>query len=386
MAISSHAENSLLAAFNCFGNVKIYDLQTFSLLASMSDSEESQIDEFFCGVFTPDGSHLIVGGKTKNRHLWSYQDDDNHILPCDIKIFNVATGKVITKLSGHEEEILTIKLLKFKHQNYLISTSQDGYIMKWKMSDDWTALVENPVRFEDGVSCMVFNIEFIPIISKTSTDENNEVPLFFVAACDDGLKLFDFESAKIIQTFNDKSYSSYCDDLRFIIMQNLQSKIFGFEGLKPLSNGEYYIVSRGVELVQPDTPTLPLYPNTITLHKLYFDFEKPAESKIENLCKYSNEIYFSNSWYMRFDCNGRYVFGPACDGKVFVFALGSGQLCAMLCDHEEFEVRQVLLHPSKPLFITCGDDGNIFVYASGVPVAAASECCVDISSSRPINA
>jgi len=28
-----------------------------------------------------------VGGKRKDRNRWSVQDDDNHILPSDIKVF-----------------------------------------------------------------------------------------------------------------------------------------------------------------------------------------------------------------------------------------------------------------------------------------------------------
>lgn len=80
----------------------------------------------------------MVGGKLKDRNRWSEQDDDNHILPCPLKIFDVVKGKVVATLNGHEEEILCIKSLQFKNENYYITSSQDGYIIKWKVKDDWT--------------------------------------------------------------------------------------------------------------------------------------------------------------------------------------------------------------------------------------------------------
>lgn len=47
-------------------------------------------------------------------------------------------GKVVGHLAGHEEEILCIKSLQFEQENYYISTSQDGYIIKWHVGADWT--------------------------------------------------------------------------------------------------------------------------------------------------------------------------------------------------------------------------------------------------------
>jgi len=43
----------------------------------------------------------------------------------------------VSQLAGHNEEILSIKALEFKGQQYLLSTSQDGYLIKWHMSEDW---------------------------------------------------------------------------------------------------------------------------------------------------------------------------------------------------------------------------------------------------------
>lgn len=157
------ADGTLLATFSNIGAVKIWDIERdFRLVRKLRDTEETNIDEFYCGKFASDSQELLVtGGKLKDRHRWSAQDEDNHILHCPIKvkkqigckgiemdhtgltifslkIFNIEEAKVVGKLEGHEEEILCIKTVKFKGENYYISTSQDGYITKWKMKEDWT--------------------------------------------------------------------------------------------------------------------------------------------------------------------------------------------------------------------------------------------------------
>jgi len=48
--------------------------------------EKENIDEYYCGCFLPDGRHIVVGGKYKNRKEWSLQDDDNHVMPCPLKV------------------------------------------------------------------------------------------------------------------------------------------------------------------------------------------------------------------------------------------------------------------------------------------------------------
>lgn len=130
-------DGALLATFSNTGSIKIWDIQDdFKLLRNIRDSLEDQIDEFYCGQFI--GDYIITAGKLKDRHRWSTEDSDNHILPCPIKIFDVASTEQIARLEGHSEEILCVKTLTFKGENYLISTSQDGYIMKWLMDETWT--------------------------------------------------------------------------------------------------------------------------------------------------------------------------------------------------------------------------------------------------------
>ena len=80
---------------------------------------------------------LLVGGKLKDRNNWSEADEDNNILPCRLKLFDILTGEVVTQLQGHTEELLCVKRVQFKGENYFLSGSQDGYLNKWHMSQDW---------------------------------------------------------------------------------------------------------------------------------------------------------------------------------------------------------------------------------------------------------
>lgn len=131
-------DGTLLATFSNTGSIKVWDIEdgSFRLLRKIRDTLEKQIDEFFCGQFI--GEYIITGGKLKDRHRWSDEDNDNHILACPIKIFNIASTERVARLEGHAEEVLCIKTVSFRGENYLISTSQDGYIKKWHMDNTWT--------------------------------------------------------------------------------------------------------------------------------------------------------------------------------------------------------------------------------------------------------
>src|SRR4051812_6197077 len=80
-------DGTLLATFCTSGSAKIWDARDdFRLLRKLRDAAEADIDEFYCGRFAPDQAHLLVGGKLKDRRRWSAEDDDNHILPCPLKV------------------------------------------------------------------------------------------------------------------------------------------------------------------------------------------------------------------------------------------------------------------------------------------------------------
>lgn len=132
-------DGKLLATFCNMGSIKVWDVDNnCNLMRKIHDKSETEIEEFYCGQFLTEKGFLVAGGKLKARHKWSHQDNDNFILDCDIKIFDVDTGDRVALLKGHSEEILCIKALSFKGNNYFISTSQDGYIIKWHMDETWT--------------------------------------------------------------------------------------------------------------------------------------------------------------------------------------------------------------------------------------------------------
>ena len=93
---------------------------------------------------------------------------------------------MIAKLDGHEEEILCIKEAYYRGENYFLTTSQDGYIMKWKMRDDWTTLLES-TRVQDGITCMAFTVAFLPHTGNK----------YFLAATDEHVRIYDFEKAQV---------------------------------------------------------------------------------------------------------------------------------------------------------------------------------------------
>jgi len=79
---------------------------------------------------------------------------------------------------------------------------------------------------------MAFTVSFVP----------NTGNKYFLAACDDVIRLYDFETAQLLQTFPTK-YSSYCDCLRFIRVRDEA----GTEEEKSL-----FFATRGVELLDDD--------------------------------------------------------------------------------------------------------------------------------------
>lgn len=96
------------------------------------------------------------------------------------------TGNLVGKLEGHAEEILCIKAVKFNEENYYISTSEDGHIIKWRMADDWVTLIDSQ-KMNDDLTCMAFTVSFLP----------NTGNKYFLAACDEHLRLYDFETANV---------------------------------------------------------------------------------------------------------------------------------------------------------------------------------------------
>ncbi|CAO3655888.1 unnamed protein product [Mucor fragilis] len=261
-------DGTLLVTYSNTGAVKIYDIQNdFCLIRKLRDTDEKHIDEFYCGTLTPNGL-VAVGGKSKDRYRWSADDADNHILPCAIKIFNVCENRVVARLKGHEEEILSIKKVVFMGQNYLISTSQDGSIRKWHMAEDWQTLI-TCTKMKDDVTCMAFTVSFLPHTGNK----------YFIAATDEHLRLYDFEQAALIQTFP-SMYSSYCDCAKFIDWLDDDASS---------SHSQYaWLISRGAELCD-QSEGVSSKPNTCTLHKLIYPTKADDGFTLEQCKTYQHE-------------------------------------------------------------------------------------------------
>ncbi|PVV01159.1 hypothetical protein BB560_004434 [Smittium megazygosporum] len=352
---------SMLATFSSTGSIKIWDTESFSLLKKIRDHSEENIEEFYVGQFTPDGKYILAAGKLKNRKKWSKTDDDNHILPSSLKIFDIVSGKCVARLGGHIEEIICVKKVVYNESNYWITTSQDGYIRKWPMADDWVTPSGESTVFEDGVSCMVFGVSFLP-------DTANR---FFIAACDERVKLFDMKTSKIVKSF-EQIYSSYCDCAKFIQLDEsfeLSLKTGDLEDSKPPQpkTKAAYFLTRGVELLDSENNSVSSIPNTVTLHKLIYPSIDDGEFILEEVKRFHHEDYLSNSWLIRISSNGNYVFAPTYNGQVFIFHIPSGKVTGILRDHQNIEVRDVKLHPFKKLLFTCSDDGVVFVYTQTSP-------------------
>ncbi|KAJ3085306.1 hypothetical protein HK102_000125, partial [Quaeritorhiza haematococci] len=202
MTVSS--DGTILATFCAVGSVKLWDTDTFQLIQRLRDEKEENIDEFYVGQFTPCSQYMIVGGKVKDRKRWSSEDNDNHIMAPPVKVFDITSGEVIEKWEGHREEILQIEAVTFKGKNYYVTTSQDGYIIKWNVGEDWRTLVEHWFM-EDGNTCMAFTVSFLPHTGNK----------YFAAACDDTVRIFDFETTQLLQSF-EPLHTSYLDCAKFI--------------------------------------------------------------------------------------------------------------------------------------------------------------------------
>ncbi|CAG8505132.1 7110_t:CDS:10 [Scutellospora calospora] len=352
-------DGAMLVTFCNVGCAKIWDTADFKLIQKLRDIEEVNIDEFFVGKFIPDHTRMAIGGKLKDRHHWSKDDDDNHILPCPLKIFDVITGKAIARLEGHTEEILCVKTVVYKGVPYFLTTSQDGYIIKWKMRDDWTTLI-NKQPMVDGLTCMAFTVSFVP----------NTANRYFMAATDEHVRLYDFDAAQLMQTFSGNMYSQYCDCGKFIHpVEPLEDEDIDNDSVeecnskskkkKPIPKFAYFI-TRGVEILDAEGGKIASRGNVCILHKLIYPSKKGQPFELKEVRRFGHKDYHSNSWLIKISSNGRYIAAPTMTGHVFIFSLRTGDVTAILRDHEE--VRDVIFHPWKPLLFTSADDGCIKVY------------------------
>ncbi|RKO84670.1 WD40-repeat-containing domain protein [Blyttiomyces helicus] len=292
-------EATILVTFSNFGIARLWDLTTYEQIQCLKDAKEENIGEFYVGKFVPGLTRMAIGGKVKQRNRWSAQDEDNHVLPCPLKIFDVETGEVVSKLAGHEEEILCVKAIEYKGDRYFVTSSQDGYIIRWKMDESW--------RYDDGITCMAFTISFLPRTGNR----------LFIAATDEHLRLYDFEAAQFIS----------CVDLP-------APPSTWKTGDKGGDRMFAYLISRGVEEVDEQGAIMNGPANSVKLHKLIYPSVKGDAFELKEIRRFMNKEYCSNVSLIRITSNGRYVAAPTFDGAVVFFNLESGQVTGLLADHE----------------------------------------------------
>jgi len=102
------------------------------------------------------------------------------------QLFDITTGEVVRQFAGHDEEILYIELCRYRGESYMLTSSQDGHIIKWRMSPDYTEVLEL-TKMGDKKTCMAFMVSFVPGTGNR----------YFLGACDEYVRLYDFEHAQV---------------------------------------------------------------------------------------------------------------------------------------------------------------------------------------------
>jgi len=104
--------------------------------------------------------------------------------------------------------------------------------------------------------------------------------------------------------------------------------------------------------------------NTIHLRKLKLPIMAGDKFELSCLKTYGHKDYIANCWQTLLSSNGRYVASPTTIGKIFIWNIRTAEVTAILAHHEDFEVlRCSLFHPNRKVFLTCGDESTIKVYA-----------------------
>ena len=137
-SISWSNDYSMLVSANTNGSVRIWDISDWKLLKELKDSSEQNIEEYYDAIFTSSDKYIAVVGRIKDRGTWNEDTNDNQVISGCVKIYDIISAKVILNLSTNfTEDVLCIRSVVFDNVNYLIVCSQDGSIVKYKLSDDF---------------------------------------------------------------------------------------------------------------------------------------------------------------------------------------------------------------------------------------------------------
>jgi len=331
-------KSNMICTGSSLSTIRVFDRKEWNQLIEIRDKEEKNIESFNVILWAADDKFIIAGGALKARDQWDSESNDNGVIPSPIKIFDVVNGTIVGKLEGHESEVLDIKLLKYNGDNYLLSCGSDGKIIKWKMNAECNKMVEKTEfdQSSETVACLAF-----------FPKSGNRL---FAAACDNGIKIFDFETMELYETFDDL-YSSICDSIMFV------------EECPELKSAKdfFWLLTKGVENV--DDQDVIEKPNAVHLRQISISKDKFELSLMK---EFHHKDYHSNTWPAKLNSNGRYVLSPTSDGKVFIWNLRTGQLTAVLQIHLNV-VRQILFHPYDRLIAICGDEATVCIYEQKGP-------------------
>ena len=99
---------------------------------------------------------------------------------------------------------------------YVLSASEDGYIWKWRMSDNFEILISKH-RIFDKSTFYTHCIAFVPETGQGGVHVRAAMGLplrfagnrFFVAGCDNGIKIFDFEKEQVRKDGRTVSFTNH---------------------------------------------------------------------------------------------------------------------------------------------------------------------------------
>ncbi|KAL9654501.1 hypothetical protein ABK040_010521 [Willaertia magna] len=298
------------------------------------------IEEYYVLDFSKNNNNYIyLGGKRKKRYEWDLLDNDNKILECPITIFNINTLKVEKYLFGHTEEILYLEYLTINDNttingNYLITSSFDGTIRKWKLNKN--DLFINMEIFNDKNSNVVSSLCYL----------NN----LLLGACDNLIKIFNFTNCNCLQII-DINYELYCNYL------NLYSL-----------NGNYYLLTNGIYF---KTIIYKLNLNNNLNNKNIIELQEyiTINSKEEDNNYSSNISLIDHLFYCKIIKYLLFIPSFKNDGKIYIYDLrkqikkNKYFLIGILNDHH-LQVRNIYSFNlnNYNYMITCGDDGHLFIY------------------------
>ena len=170
------------------GRCYIWETEDWKLVQTLHDPLQKDIEELRCAKFTGDGRFVVTCGVSKSRSVWSSEDNDNLHLPSRVKVFDVLTGQVLLRMDGHQKGANTLKRVSFKKVEHWLSCGEDGSVLKWRIEEnpdsDQIALTYS----KEEIACdppihRMHSVSFLPDCGNT----------YFVAACDQGLRVFDSE-------------------------------------------------------------------------------------------------------------------------------------------------------------------------------------------------